>query len=367
MIKILYIVSTLKRSGPTTILLNIINNLDRKEVHPVVLTLSSETKDSSLEFARKNQIEICSLNLSRTVSILNGRKLLREFLVSMNPNIIHTQGFRADLLISKLALTQYWVSTIHCYPIEDYSHRYRRPLGYFLARIHLKALKRCHHLVTCSKSNRYKLQNHNIVSKVIYNGIEFKPISNYNISTKIPKPIFICIGHISKLKNVGFLVETFNEYLKINKGSLLILGNGNQLKRLQRIAKHENIIFTGRVHDVYQYISIADYYISASKTECLPTAAIECFSFGLPAILSDIEPHVEISLIISNSCFIYNLKAGSVELSKNLENITFIRNKLDKDRIISMCKVNFSALRMSNEYQSLYKVLNSNQENKDYT
>ena len=65
MLKILYIVSTLKSGGPTNQLFNIIKNLDRHIFKPIVLTLSSEPKESKWRDYESLGIEMYSFNLSR--------------------------------------------------------------------------------------------------------------------------------------------------------------------------------------------------------------------------------------------------------------------------------------------------------------
>ena len=71
--KILYIVSSLKKSGPTNQLSYIIKYLDKSKFSPTVLTLSAEPDDSMMEyFQNELDVKIDSLKLSRVQGILKG-------------------------------------------------------------------------------------------------------------------------------------------------------------------------------------------------------------------------------------------------------------------------------------------------------
>ncbi len=100
MYKILYVVSTLKRSGPTNQLYNIVNNLDLKLFSYLIVTLSSEPKDSMKSAFLNVNSEIYSLNFSRLGGLLRASLNLKNIIAEYNPDIIHSQGIRSDKLIS---------------------------------------------------------------------------------------------------------------------------------------------------------------------------------------------------------------------------------------------------------------------------
>lgn len=102
MIKILYIVSTLKRCGPNNQLFNIINNLDETNFFPVVITLSPEPMDSRFDDYVKAGIEVHSLNLSRFSGVFFAKSKVRKLIDELRPDIIHTQGVRGDIIASQI-------------------------------------------------------------------------------------------------------------------------------------------------------------------------------------------------------------------------------------------------------------------------
>ena len=62
--KVLYIISTLQKSGPVNVLYNIVKNLDRTKYVPVILTLSKEPEDSLQNDFEKLNIKFHCLEVS---------------------------------------------------------------------------------------------------------------------------------------------------------------------------------------------------------------------------------------------------------------------------------------------------------------
>ena len=130
MYKIVYIVSTLKKSVPTEVLLNILKFLDFSKFKVTIITLSPESSSSSkYQFESINNVEIVQLNLDRIkgLFLLNG--ILSNTLNQLNPDVIHSQGFRADLIISLFFNKFNFVSTIHNNPFADYKFKYGKFFG----------------------------------------------------------------------------------------------------------------------------------------------------------------------------------------------------------------------------------------------
>ena len=75
MLKILYIISTLEKTGPVNVLFDIIQNIDRNKFEPVILTLSKEKKNSIKSKFENLNIKIYSMNLSGASGYLNSFKI----------------------------------------------------------------------------------------------------------------------------------------------------------------------------------------------------------------------------------------------------------------------------------------------------
>ena len=74
MMKILYVVSTLKRSGPVIVLSNIIKYLDKNRFEPIVLT-SPEPKESMKKYFENDlNTKVETLGLGRVQSLFVAKK-----------------------------------------------------------------------------------------------------------------------------------------------------------------------------------------------------------------------------------------------------------------------------------------------------
>ena len=135
---------------------------------------------------------------------------------------------------------------------------------YFLSSIHISILKKTYN-VACSKYIKSKLNDHNIKSIVINNGIQVDS-SNKNIKKSIKKEIifpkdkiiFLGIGSLIPRKNFSTILKAFNLVTK-NNYKLLILGDGRELSKLQKIS-NKNVFFMGNVNNVNDYIQVIILY-----------------------------------------------------------------------------------------------------------
>ncbi|EJF7529755.1 glycosyl hydrolase family 1, partial [Escherichia coli] len=96
--KVLYVVSTLKRSGPINQLYNLINNFSKYEFDLTIVTLSPEPQDSKLDDFINLGINVITLGLSRLKGVFFAKHKLKKIIDKINPDIVHSQGVRADYL-----------------------------------------------------------------------------------------------------------------------------------------------------------------------------------------------------------------------------------------------------------------------------
>ena len=117
----------------------------------------------------------------------------------------------------------------------------------------------------------------------------------------------------------------------------------------------KNILFTGQVNNISDYLAAADYYVSASDLEGMPNSVLEAMAAGLPAILSDIPPHVEI--------LSHDMRAGRLFSCKNTKELAQILNNIDNigensgELATLLVQRNFTMQIMSNQYTELYEKL----------
>jgi len=309
MVRVLYIVSTLKRSGPTNVLFNLIAELDRDKFEPIILTLSpEETKaPSSKDIFLKIGVKIHSLHLSRLQGFLYAKKKMREFVNDHNIGIIHLMGFRGDLLINHRDFKRVKIiSTINSNIYDDYTMLYGKIKGTIMSYLHIRSLKGKTG-IACSQFVAHKLHDrYNISLKVIYNGI---PKNEYNITSAgeaipiakqlnldVTKKIFIFIGSLIYRKDPITIIKAFLNSKRIDDCHLLLIGDGPLMAECKDLCRDhmDKVTFFGNQPETLKFLKAANYYVASSLSEGLPTSVMEAMGCGLPVILSDIDPHKEL-------------------------------------------------------------------------
>ncbi|EIJ34221.1 glycosyltransferase [Thiothrix nivea] len=353
--KILYITSTLKNSGPTNQLFNLIKYLDRSQFTPHLITLSPEPTDSRWKDYKNIGVQLHTLNLSRFSGMLFAKEYLYNLIKVIQPDLIHTQGIRADSLLASLRLNAPWVMTSRNFPPDDYPSKFGRLKGALMIRQHFSTMKHCKYLVTCSKTIQKKLSTVGIQGIAIQNGVQTSigDPSKVSLFNDLPRPIFISVGSLIPRKNMHLLIKSFADLSKKDKGTLIILGDGPLMNQLSATAI-KDVHLVGNVNNVPDYLAGADYFVSSSLSEGLPNTVLEALAAGLPVILSDIESHQEIAYESSKSCKIFSLKAGSTSLAETMASATKDFDdtaRLDAKRLANDV---FSAKRMSINYQEFY-------------
>jgi hypothetical protein len=97
--RIVYVVSNLQRAGPTFQLLNIVSHLDRSRFTPVVLTISPEPRESLKPSFSQIGVECHTLGLPGGArGGLRALSKARRAIGALKPDVVHSQGIRADLL-----------------------------------------------------------------------------------------------------------------------------------------------------------------------------------------------------------------------------------------------------------------------------
>jgi len=301
---VVYVVSTLKKSGPTTQLFYILKHLDADEFRPVVLTLSPEPEDSDIARFRSLPVELDSLNLSRIEGVYQGPVRLRRRVKEYSPNVIHTQGIRADSLSAIFLRTMPTVATARNYPYDDYPAKYGKK-GYPMAWTHLRMYQQIDAVVACSNAIASAIGDHEIQSAVIPNGVDcelFSPPNDESIDNlreeldlSLEKDVVVSVGALIPRKEPRTAIRGFLESSYSDEAILLMLGDGFLSEECESLAAdHDNVHLLGYVDDVASYLNASDLFLSASNSEGLPNSVMEAIASGLPVCLSDIGPHREI-------------------------------------------------------------------------
>ena len=150
-IRIVYLMTSCKKVGPTQQTLNIIKNLNQDIFEPVLITLYDEEEDSRLADYLP-YVSAHYLVKTGKKSILTGSdKALRKKLEELHPDLIHTVGVFPDYAVSRIGKFKQ-VHTLRNYVYDDYPAKYGKARGNILAGLQIYAMKHSSKTITCSES-----------------------------------------------------------------------------------------------------------------------------------------------------------------------------------------------------------------------
>lgn len=362
--KILYVQSRLRSGGPSNQLYYLVKNLNANEYEPSIITLSPEEEESDKPRFLEHGVPVHSLLLGRIEGLLRGGDILKKIVEKHEPTIIHSQGWRPDLLSAYYLGAFPRVSTVRNHAYEDYTMKFGPVRGRVMAWTHLQALQRIEKPVGCSQSVAAYLKSHGVEADFIRNGVDrdrFYPVdqvTSRNLRKKLglsaSAVVFVSVGHLRKRKDPTTVIKAFKRSDLSSSRELVMIGDGPLKKTCQDIAgRAPNIHFTGKIDNVDEYLQASDVFVSASKSEGLPNTVMEALSTGLPVILSDINPHREI-LDHSPRAGV-SFQVGDVNSATSaLNSIASIDIGLARKAAISIVENDLNAIRMSDKYQSIY-------------
>ena len=360
--RICYIISTLERCGPVNILFNILKYLNKDKFDVLIITLSKECINSRMDEFKSLGCNIIALNMSRMEGNIKGLKSIKKILNREKIDIVHSHGIRADIFSSKLKNIK-TICTLHNYPYDDYVMTYGKVLGNIMAYKHTKILKNIDVKCACSKSvAKLFKENKNIIVDYVQNGVDLEVFPKMNINKKneirkklnlpLDKNIFIVVGNITQRKDPLTIIKSFENCDE--NDLVLFLGDGDLYEDCLNISKrNKQVMFVGRVSNVSEYMLASDYYISASLAEGLPNTVLEAMSTGLPSILSNINPHLEISEFGKDIISIFENKNIDM-LTNNIINIKKKDYELLSEESRKLIEYNLSADAMSKKYEEKY-------------
>lgn len=363
---VLYIVSTLRDSGPVRVVRNIASNLDRNIWRPVVLTLSPErsTCRSSLHDFEGDGIDVVSLALPRAHFAFRAWSRYRTALNELRPAIVHTHGLRAELVALSGPVSVPRLVTIHNCPWDDYPISFGATRGRLIAASHGAILAKYSHRIACSASVASALARHGLESRTVANGVDldvFGPVGacekaalRRRLRLHPTKTVFVSTGHLSTLKDPMTVARGFLSATTDVDAELVFLGDGALYPELADLARERNSIkVLGRVPNVHEYLKAADYYISASRAEGLPNSVIEALASGLPAILSSIGPHEELLRPEAKAGTVFQVGRHE-QLAEALRGVVRGDIPTESSCAVAAVKGRFDARTMSKSYECEY-------------
>lgn len=289
MIRILHIVTSLSASGVPSVIYNFYSHMDRSLVHFDFVAIPS-----NVEHPYRAKFEQLGSKVFYMPKKYSGRPMFLYRLMKKGKyDIVHSHIELASgiyLSIAKAAGVKVRIAHAHMafLPYTKFSHKCLR---YILN--HVATLK-----MGCSKDAiRGLFGNENGV--VLHNAIDtskfkYNPLVREKCRKELginQKTVIGFVGRLTYQKNIFYLLDIFNEYLKYNANSvLLLIGDGEEKERFFAQVKEKNIsdkvLFLGARNDVPSLMMAMDCLLLPSRWEGLGMVLVEAQATGLKCYTS---------------------------------------------------------------------------------
>lgn len=349
---IVYIVNSLKNGGPVNVLYTLVKYIDKTKFNVTVVALKMCKEANCRNFSELD----CTVIIMPKMKWRNLVRTVQMKMTELKPDIIHSHGGMADIINTKIIGSHNSFSTIHCNPDEDFVMRKGKFIGWMKATAFMHTIKKIEYPISCSETVANKiLKQRKVKTRYIRNGVDLERLNNTKnflsrseLNIREEDIVLVFCGYLSKGKNVKFIFDVLKEIHR-DDIKLLVLGDGPDYEKLSERSKEDRrILMMGRIRNPYEYLSVGDYFISASLSEGFPLAVMEGLVCGLPTILSDIESHRELSRSCPSMVSLFDL-SKSASLINHLNEISFADRSSERESIQY-----FDARRMADEYSDIY-------------
>ncbi|MGN0527794.1 MAG: glycosyltransferase family 1 protein [Eubacterium sp.] len=317
--KILIVLQHFRRGGVELAALNFALNLDESKYDLTFLLLGPfEEHDKQLEQEIIGKsFKIIKLSPDEAGYIKRYKKI-KSIISENNYDIVHSHVMFASGFVM-LAAAKYGVKIRASHSHATKWNR-KENFQFKIYRFVMQAIinKYATHKLACSNDAGIYMFGEKEFLKdgiVIPNGVNMKKFAFDNDVKKakrqelnIGENTFLVghIGTIYRIKNQTFLVDVFDEILKIHPDSKLILVGEKDSpqpveEKIKELKIEEKVIMTGPRTDISELLCAMDIMIFPSLHEALPVSLIEAQASKLPCLISDtVTPDVKYN---DNVCF----------------------------------------------------------------
>lgn len=350
--KILYFIDDLSMGGIQKLALDWVSNFDKKKIKIDFLLLDKGINyelESTFQQLGSNVYKLKGVWINTPFDYIKYCKSCSMFFKEHNDyDIVELHSSSKNFLILKYA-KKYGIKTRIAHS-HNIGFQTKNMVKIFIGNILKYELKKYStDFLACSKDAGRWLFGNKIINSdkfdIIYNSIDFnKFVYNQKVrqdirnTLKISDDTFV-VGHIGRFneqKNHMFLIHIFEEILKINSDSkLLLLGDGILKDEINKYVISNNlsdkIYFMGIKTNVNEYLQAMDAFVFPSLYEGLGIVLIEAQASGLKVYTS--KNVVPIEANISDTLFNYiDLKSNNYK--EWAEKVLYDRNGYSRNNLV---------------------------------
>ncbi len=252
---------------------------------------------------------------------------------------------------------------IPCRIAHSHNNNQSKDMKYFLKLFYkTKIRKHSTTLFACSESagkwmfrtNEFKVLNNAIDAKEYLFDEQKREKTRNDFKIDRNELVLGHVGRFAPQKNHTFILDIFDEILKINPNSSLILVGEGELQeeiieKAQNLKIESKIHFTGVRSDVSNILQAVDVFVFPSLFEGLGIANIEAQASGLPCLISERVP-MECEMVKGLVTQINLDKGAKYWAEKTLEQSNYKRKNTYSDILKSGFDIQQNAIWLSNYY-----------------
>lgn len=322
--KILIVITTsfVPYGGLTTVMMNYYRAMDKTGLQ-IDFASTNDPPKVLLDELKVNGSKYFNLG-NRKKRLPRYLKNLKAVLINGHYDVIHVNGNSANMAFELMVAKK-------CGVLVRIAHGHTTQTNHAILNKLLKSafkMSYTHAVAVCSKAGNWLYDGEKY--EILKNAINVKKYQfNETVRKQIRSELSIedkcVIGHLGKIyepKNHDFLIDIFYEIKKLNKTAcLLLVGDGELKDKIKSKCEHlnlEDVIFTGMVSNVYDYLQAMDVFVFPSLWEGSPLALIEAQASGLPCLVSS---NVTKDAKCTNNTVYMNLAEGTEVWAKKAINI----------------------------------------------
>ena len=306
---ILQVIARLNLGGTAKYLITLNDGLNNAGIKSLIATgyvQTGEIEDPDLKKLKPIRVK----NLGRKISLINDLKAareLREVILKVNPDVIHTHTFKAGLLVrvqrkkieASLGKKIKFVHTFHGHLFDDPEFKGFKAIA--IKSIEKRLSKRSDQLIT--------------VGEIVKNDLDSKGIYGKNKTISIPPAVMplklhsknsalkkygvkdknrvrvLWLARVTGVKNPQRVIEIAKRLPEID----FYLAGGGDLLEIMKKQAPRNLKVLGW-QDAKSILPIADIFLSTSENEGMPIALIEAQLATIPVVSTNVGSIPEVIL-----------------------------------------------------------------------
>jgi glycosyltransferase involved in cell wall biosynthesis len=301
--RILYVITKANWGGAQRYVYDLATSA--KEAGNEVLVVSG-TEGVLTRNLREAGIEVKSVaSMKRDVSVLAEIRALYDItriVRDYTPEVIHGNSSKGGAfagVAGRLCGVPHIIFTAHGWAFNEHRPWWQKKL---IAFFHWLTVLLSHTTVCVSNAIARDIAGLPFVKtklKVIHNGVDAAPLlarsdARTRLAPHLTAPFWIgTIAELHPTKQLPILIKAFARIAQTHKDiALVLIGEGEERKRLEAIAHAENFVsrihFCGHVQDASSYLSAFDIFTLPSRSEAFSYVLLEAGHASLPVVASNV-------------------------------------------------------------------------------